>query len=1151
MSLRSSSLLALCSILCLGLSMRGGEEPARKAKVNFNRDIRPLLAKNCFACHGADDKKRGGGLRLDQRDVAIAPRKKHPAAIVPQHPEKSLLLERITSDDDAERMPPPETGNKLTEAEVKLLREWIAQGAEYEPHWAFVKPSKPALPVTKQLNWAKQPLDHFVLAELERHRLMPSPESDRYSLFRRLSLDLRGLPPTLAELEAWEKDAAPDAYACWVDRFLADPAFGERWARVWLDLARYADSAGYGSDPLRMNMWRYRDWVIDAFNHNLPYDQFTIEQLGGDLLPQAGMQQKMATAFHRNTMTNTEGGTDDEEFRVAAVKDRINTTMQVWMGLTMGCAQCHSHKYDPISQTEYYQGFAIFNQTADNDQPNEAPTMPAPTVAQLNRNKELDKLIAVQEAKLQKPSLELAIGQSRWEAGLRSTGFWHTIPPVRTKSDSGRWFHTQPDHSIRASTPRPKQDTYQVTLQPAAGSYTGLRVEVFPSHLSTADRNFVLSQLAVRVKQPNVQPPLAHYVRISLPGANLILSLAEVEIYSQGENVARQGEASQSSIDFVGHAARALDGNTNGDYFASNTVTHTRTEADPWWEVKLPGLHAIDRIVIWNRTGGVENRLNGAVVELLDFAHEPIWKQTLTTAPQPSVELATVGKTLTLTQAVADYSQARFDVATLLKPKKNSGWAVGGSLEKPHQAQLVFQEPLKLSGNETLEVTLSQQFNMPKLVLDHFRLSLSTDPKLAMRAAVPADILTIVDIPAEARAGFEAAALAKHYRTLAPELKPVREEITRLQKSRPTISALPVMQELPASQRRVTKLLNKGNFLDPGALVEARLPALFQPQGTPTSNVSRLDLARWLMHPDNPLTARVAVNRLWSQLFGTGLVETEEDFGIQGDLPSHPELLDHLAHLYQHELQWNTKALIKTLVMSATYRQSSRVTTELLEKDPRNRLFSRGPRYRLEAEMVRDQALALSGLLSRKIGGPSVYPKQPDGLWQAAFNGERTWMTSRGEDKYRRGLYTFWRRTIPYPSMAAFDAPSRELCQIKRVRSNTPVQAFVTLNDPVYLEAAQALARRIVKEGGTSTDARLRYALRLVLSRPPTEQQLATLTALYQREKERLAKNPADAIRLATEPYGPLPKEMDAVELATWTVIANVLLNLDGVLMKG
>ncbi len=1074
-------------LLCLSVSMQGTDAPkVIEPKIDYSRDIRPIFAKNCFACHGSDESKRSAGLRLDQRDTAITSRKKHPAAILPGKADDSELIKRILSDDDTERMPPPDAAMKLTSEQTNKLKRWINEGANYTQHWAFVTPAKPILPATKLKDWSKQPLDQYILAQLEQAGLQPSPEADKYSLIRRLSLDLRGLPPTLAEINSFEKDSSTNAYEKLADQFLADPAYGERWARVWLDLARYADSAGYGSDPLRLNMWRYRDWVIDAFNKNMPYDQFTIQQLAGDLLPNPTLEQKMATAFHRNTMTNTEGGTDREEFRVAAVKDRINTTMQVWMGLTMGCAQCHSHKYDPISHQEYYQAYAIFNQTADNDQPSEVPTMPAPTPTQIQKNQEIDRQIAGIRQQMEKPTPELAKAQRDWEASLKSNAPWVTLIPA-------------------ASSP---------SFRIPQNILTGLRLESSDG----IPNKFTVS------KQPiDAKPPTARFVRVTLPGKNRILSLAEVEVFQGTENMARLGDASQSSLDFKGEAARAIDGNSNGDFFTSNSVTHTLTENDPWWEVKLPWDTTVDRIVLWNRTGGVEQRLQGAIVQLLDVNHNMLWEQKITEVPMPSLEIDTVSQRI-----------------NMAKPRITKN-------EKSHETLIVFKEPVSFTGNELLTIKFDK-----KATVKPFTLSVTNDTKLPLRTALPVTTLAILDQPMEKRSPEQVNQLASYYRTIAPLLQPLRDQIAQVDKSRPAISSLPVMVELPEKSRRVTRMMKKGNFLDTGEPVEPRLPTLFKP--TEINNkepANRMQLAKWLIHPDNPLTARVAVNRLWAQLFGTGLVETEEDFGTQGDAPSHPELLDYLAWHYQHDLKWDTKAMIKMIVMSATYRQSSKVTTELLEKDPRNRLLSRGPRYRLEAEMVRDQALALAGLLNKKISGPSVFPKQPDGLWQAAFNGERTWMTSKGDDRFRRGLYTFWRRTIPYPSMAAFDAPSREVCQVKRVRSNTPIQAFVTLNDPVYVEAAQALARRIVKEGGWTTHERLRYALKLCIGRPADERQVTPLLQLYGRELERFRKSPEAAMKLATDPFGALPTGWKAEELATWTVIANVLLNLDSVLMKG
>jgi Protein of unknown function (DUF1553)/Protein of unknown function (DUF1549)/Planctomycete cytochrome C len=760
--------------------------PPTARTIDFNRDVRPILSKNCFACHGADEQHREAALRLDVRGDAIKALADGKTAVVPGHVDQSELIHRIMSTDADERMPPANANSTLGPEQKKILAQWISEGAGYSRHWSFEKPVRPALPrlaIAGRPEWPTNPVDLFIGEKLRVAGLAPSPPADPYTLIRRLSLDLRGLPPTPAEVEAFVRDPHPGAYERLVDRMLADPAFGERSARPWLDLARYADSAGYASDPLR-TIWLYRDWVIDAFNANQPFDQFTIEQLAGDLLRNPTPDQLVATAFNRNTMTNTEGGTDDEEFRVAAVKDRVDTTMDVWMGLTIGCAKCHSHKFDPITQAEYYQFFAIFNQTADNDQPDESPTLS------------------------------------------------------------------------------------------------------FPSPDAPRQRAAIEAQIAALKK----------------------------------------------------------------------------------------------------------------------------------------------------------------------------------------------------------------------------RNALKKDPKLTAR-------------------------------------------IAKLIRMRPNDPSVPVMRELPTAKRRQSHIMVKGNFLVPAEAVGPGVPASFGslPKDVPAD---RLAMARWLVDRNNPLTARVAVNRIWSQVFGQGIVETEEDFGTQGRSPSHPELLDYLAVEYRDH-GWNTKALIRLLVTSAMYRQSSRETAEAVQKDSGNHLYGRAPRFRLEAEMVRDQALALSGLLSQKMKGPSVFPMQPPGLWRAAFNGDRTWPTSTGGDGHRRGLYTFWRRTIPYPSMTTFDAPSREICSVRRVRTNTPLQAFVTLNDPVYVEAAQALARRIMLEGGHSPSERCGYALRLCLARPPKPEQVAELERLLLDERQHYQSDLAAARTLAAGPKGKLPAGLDAADLAAWTVVANVLLNLDGVLTKG
>jgi len=987
------------------------DRPKQPQRIDYNRHIRPILARACFACHGVDENNREAGLRLDVRSAATEKLESGTTAIVPGHPGKSELIRRVTSDDEFTRMPPADSKKTLTPAESALLKQWIHEGAAYERHWAFVTPRRPAVPAVSNSERLRNPIDHFIVSRLQAAAPPDSgefgpkaiwsgdrnlrPPADRYTLIRRVSLDLRGIPPSPEEVRAFINDRRPDAYERLVDGFLHDPRYGERWARVWLDLARYADSRGYGSDPLRPNIWRYRDWVIDAFNRNLPYDRFTLEQLAGDLLPNPTLEQKIATAFHRNTMTNTEGGTDDEEFRVAAVRDRVDTTLQVWMGLTMGCAKCHNHKYDPITQKEYYRFYAFFNQTADSDKPSETPVIEAPRRQDLEAVERIERRIAELQQRLTPSIPELRAAQQRWEQRLRH----------------------------------------------AAGK---------------------------RIR--------ARYVRIELPGQGKLLSLAEVQVKSKGKNVARGNAARQSSTAYQGPAKLAVDGNTNGDYFRAQSTTHTKWENNPWWEVDLGDMVPVDEVVLWNRTdNNLHKRLNNFRIVLLDEKRTPVWKRNVPSPPNP-----------------------------------NSAFQPGG-----------------------------------------------------IRSTVPKEILDIVDTPAEKRTAKDNRMLAEHYRSVAPSLKKIRETVARLKKSKPKFPTVPVMQELPKEKRRSTYVMVKGNFLERGEPVEPGVPDAFHHFPTDVPH-NRLGVAQWLMHEDNPLTARVAVNRFWARIFGTGLVETEEDFGTQGELPSHPKLLDWLAVEFR-ESGWDIKRLLKLIVTSSTYRQSSSLkarhtpstsqahatsSTVLQNIDPRNRLLWRFPRVRLEAEMVRDQALVLSGLLSHKMKGPSVYPPQPKGLWRAAFNGQRTWPTSTGQDRYRRGLYTFWRRTVPYPSMAVFDAPSREICTVRRIRTNTPLQAFVTLNDPVYVECAQALARRIVREGGEHTEERIRFALFLCTSRPPTAEQVQTLRRLYDTERAHYQQNKDAAEETAVGPLGPLPDGMNMADLAAWTVVSNVLLNMDAVLTR-
>ncbi|QDU73268.1 Planctomycete cytochrome C [Bremerella volcania] len=949
-------LYAYMALFCLALLTT--TVAAEENDIDFGRDIRPILSGKCFHCHGPDPESREAGLRLDIEEDAKAELDSGLLAIVPGNVDESELFARIIADDEFTRMPPPEIGKQLSEREVKLIRKWIEQGAKYAPHWSFDPPKKHAPPKVQKSDWVKNEIDAFILKRLEEEGLTPNEEADRYALARRVSFALTGLPLSVEETEAFVNDDSPNAYEKLVDRLLDDPAYGERWARVWLDIARYADSMGYEKDSPR-TIWPYRDWVIKAINENKPFDQFSIEQLAGDLLPDPSQDQIIATAFHRNTMTNTEGGTNDEEFRNAAVIDRVNTTIQAWMGLTMECAQCHTHKYDPITQQEYFEFFAIFNQTEDADRNDESPLH--------------------------------------------------------------RWF-TEEQESQKAGIVSQIEEAKAKLKQMLEDS----------------------AEIALSENVPNV----GRYVRVENVADSAYLHIAEVQVFSNENNVAVNGKASQISVDYNGPANLAIDGNTNGDFAGAMSTIHTKQEKNPWWEVDLGASTTIDKVVIWNRTDGdLFNRMKSCRVIILDENRQPVW---------------------------------------------------AGRVDSPFNPTAEFVPPKSVDGMDE-------------------------------------------------RARVE---LAAYLKGNSPELEKQKKRIASLEKKRDSIKPIttPVMKQLPADKHRKTHIQIRGNYQSRGEEVTASVLDNFHafPEEAKTD---RLSMAKWLVSKENPLTARVVVNRHWEQLFGIGIVETSEDFGSQGELPTHPKLLDTLAvELMQHE--WDTKWLVKQIVMSQAFRQSAKTTPEKLELDSRNQLVSRGPRVRLSAEMVRDQALATSGLLSRKMYGPSVHPPRPNLGLKAAFGGATDWTTSSGEDRYRRGVYTMWRRTTPYPSMSTFDAPSREVCTIRRITTNTPLQALVTLNDPVYIEAAQALGRKVWEQKELSLEEKVADAFRRVLKRPPSEQEKTRLVQLFERAKSQYSSMPEEATKLATDPLGPLPEGAAADELAAWTILGNVLLNLDETLNR-
>lgn len=992
-----------------------------------------LLGRRCFPCHSGD--KPEGRLRLDDETHALNGGRSGFPAIIPGNADESPLVRRVSSTDPAGRMPPK--GEPLDAEQIAMLRSWIEQGANYPDrgggkhwHWAYRAPQPVAPPDVRDASWPRNEIDRFVLARLEEVGCQPAPPADRATLLRRVSLDLIGLPPTVAELDAFEHDASPGAYEKVVDRLLASPHYGERWARVWLDLARYADTNGYQVDN-RRSMWPYRDWVIAALNDDMPFDQFTIRQIGGDLLPSAGVDDLVATGFLRNTMTNEEGGIDAEEFRVEAIIDRVNTIGTVWLGTTISCVQCHDHKFDPFTQPEYYRLFAFFN----NDEPEfevnafgATPGGPMTMTSLRTQRDEYERLqrdIVSAEKTLDAPTPELAAAQAAWEVDYQKTRpRWSPLPVERAESLGGAALIDETDGSFRAVGLLPESDVYICDVPGPLAALTGFRVDVMPDVTSggnvgrTAHGNFVLSDFWVDVAPPEglCGPPAA--VRFA----------SGAEDYQQGAHY-RNGE--------TWPAAAALD---------------------------------------------------------------------------------------------AD---------------RRSGWAVGPQAKLPHCAVFVAAEPIDVPAGGVLRIRLGQTYGHQH-VIARFRLSGTSDVAPAAAPPLSPALEDALARPADARSADEQSQLAAYYRRVAPLLDPLRTRLTELRGAlaRLTVGSSLVMKSRP--EPRETFVHVRGNFLDHGAKVTPGVPAVLHALPA-QERPDRLGLARWLVDPANPLVARVTVNRHWEAFFGRGLVETVEDFGTQGDPPTHAELLDWLALEFVRG-GWSSKSLHRLIVLSATYRQAARFDAELRERDPYNRLLASGPRLRLEAETIRDSALAASGLLTQRVGGPSVFPPQPDGVWTMIYSNDR-WENSAGEDRYRRGLYTFWRRTAPYPSFVSFDAPSREVTCARRARTNTPLQALTTLNDPAFVEAAAALARRVIDEGGPDTTARLALAFRLTVARRPTPMEIERLTQLLESQRGYYERDAAAATALiASGMVG--PPEPALPEVAAWTVVANVLLNLDEFITK-
>lgn len=996
--------LLLAWIVIVGASANAVADDMRlPATVQFNRDIRPILSDNCYACHGPDENERMADLRRDTEDGAQA-------ALAPGESGLAVLIERITSSDPDLRMPPADSHKALTPREIALLRKWVEQGASWEKHWSLIPPTRPEIPSLPGGAVAQNPIDAFIQARLHEEGLTPSPQADRRTLLRRLTFDLTGLPPTPAEVEAFEKDNSPHAYERAVDRLLASQHYGERMAIHWLDVVRYADTNGIHGDNPREH-WLYRDYVIEAFNKNKPFDQFTREQLAGDLLPGANRETRIASGYNRLNMTTREGGAQPKEYLAKYSADRVRNFSSAWLGLTMGCSECHDHKFDPLPTRDFYTLAAFFADLKETAVGVQEPTR-MPTAEQEAEMKRLDEQMALLRQTLDRQTPELDAGLAAWETSLASQkSSWRPLRPTKAESQHGATLTVLDDGVVRVENSNPERDIYTLTVELESGGATALRLEVLPDE--------------------------------ALP--------------SRGPG-------------------RAANGN-----FVLNEFTAT---------------------------------VNGKPVR---------WSAV-----------------------TATHSQDQWPVAAAADGKPNTGWAILPQTGKANHAVFEAEEPLGDEGEPiTLVVALSQNYGSQH-TLGKFRLSVTNAAK-PVRAGneLPAEIADVIKTAPAERTEEQKSRLAAFYRSIAPELAPVRKQLADLERQKAQIEAsAPLLLISISMPPREIRILPRGNWLDDsGPVVQPATPPVLGALEVGDRRATRLDLAEWLVKPDHPLTARVFVNRIWSLMFGRGLVATLDDFGSQGAWPSHPELLDWLAVDFI-ESGWDVKRLVKMIAMSHTYRQSSAVSPELRERDPDNVLLARQSSFRLPAEMVRDNALAVSGLLSRKIGGPSVKPYQPPGYWKHLNFPKREWENDQGENLFRRGLYTFWCRTFLHPSMLAFDAPSREECTVARNQSNTPQQALVLLNDPIYVEAARAFAARVMREGGEQTDARLEFAFRVALQREPRPQEIEVLTQLYAKHLEQYQADPASAAQIIDVGDSPTPTDLPAAELAAWTSVARVILNL-------
>lgn len=1005
-------------------------------EIDFNRQIRPILSENCFQCHGPDQAHRKGNYRLDTKDGVFAVGKSGIKNILVGNSKDSELFHRIESNGEGQ-MPPIKSGKKLTPDQIKLIEQWINEGANYGEHWAFVAPKSTNTPSVANKQWIKNPVDAFILSRLENNNLKPSPQASKEILIRRLTLDLIGLPPTLKEVDDFLKDDSPEAYEKVVDRLLASDHYGERMAMQWLDYARFADSNGFQTDSSR-SMWPWRDWVINAYNKNMPFDQFTIEQIAGDMLPNATKSQIIATGFNRNHRLNGEGGLIAEEWRIENVIDRVDTTSQTWLGLTIACARCHDHKYDPISQKEFYQFFAFFNNLPESGTlagnktgGNTDPVEEIESFSQSAETKMIEQAIKDQELLILKLEGKLDEMIKDWEPVFKAKtkskdNVWVPLNPKNVKSEGGAKFSKLPDGSYLAGGKNPVNDIYTITASVSKGAFSAILLECFPDSTLPnqslgrfSNGNFVLSKIEAELSAPSLNQPLK----------------------------------------------------------------------------------------------------------------------------------------ISFKKAIADYSQRDWDISNVLGNNSAKGWAVDGPSRRENtKAMFVSSQLVDVPENATLQIRLIHQA-IGQHNIGRFRIATSSVPEELITLdgfQVPINIIKILETDIEKRSIQQKEELKKYYKTSSfneyklatDKLVVLKNNLGQNKKNNPSVM---VMKEGPVKD---TFMLIRGEYDKKGPKVVSGLPSVLPPLPK-DKPMNRLGLAYWIVDSSNPLTSRVWVNRMWEKFFGYGLVRTSENFGAQSEFPTHPELLDWLANKFV-SLNWDMKAMQKIVVMSSTYQQSSKLNTSLLNIDPENRLLARGPRLRLSGETLRDQALYASGLLINKIGGPSVRPYMPEGVWDetSVYGDLRNYKHDKGEGLYRRTMYTFWKRTAAPPTMLLFDAPNREACSVKRSRTNTPLQALALLNEVTYVEAARKLAEKMIQEGGNTTLDKLTTGFRIVTGRRPDSSELAVLLEGFQKDYKDFKSKPENAKKFISLGDSPVANTVDVYELAAFTLSANILFNLDEVVNR-